>query len=270
MKEFNNCCKSLEPKNEEHDKFPDFLFPTQFDVDEIKALMFTEEEQELYGLLKLYNKTLFAKKGTHKDDDENDFYISFDDIDYLTYSHDFAPFLPYEYVEKKGVFKIYNMYRKIASGRMRFYDDVISEYLINHPNVIFNVNNLSSREIFDMFKPISYDQILQLKTLFSNNETVLISQDDETFVNKELLNNLFELRKYVTHIHEESNDPIYKQERQKFLNDSYKLTYKEYKGKNHYKGRVYLVLTKEGKELINWYTKEFCPNEEIPFKDCVD
>ena len=249
----NNCQKSLNFQDDCHYEFPDFLFGYQVRANEVKALVFTQEEQELYGLLKMYNKTLLAKRGHYENDDDNDFYVSFDGIDYVAYSHAIAPFLPYKYVKEKGSFKILSLYRKIIEKKIYFYDKVIFEYLVDNPNVIFNVNDLSTREIFDMFSTISKDDILQLKEVFSTSDTIICRKDDNIFLNpsKIKLGEWCMKDRYIkTH-----------------LEEGYKIIPSTKKHEISFKGTAYITLTDLGKKLINWYIEEFCPNEEKPFKN---
>lgn len=271
--------KTLQELNKEKGfEFPSFLFSSQ-EAEKIKNLRLTAEEQELLGLETLYNCTYRAFNDTIHSQQNYSFDICTKSI---------LSSLPYEYVKKVGSFEVFKIHKQLCEKLGEHRESVI-EYLKKNPDKTFDINSLSSKEIYEIFKPSHIDDVIpvlemiekasdQILPMYSfspqNNRyfKVLFSDDDALTLTKTIKNLLHYTKDYSSlHSYDDTffrTEDLYNFHSFKsFFNEYFEyaeiesnnpayLERKQKYGNVAWYGEIYLIMTLKGAELLEWYRKE--------------
>lgn len=238
--------------------FPDFFFYNR-NVNKIKNLTLTKQEQELLGLEKIYDVYSAKMKEAGSKTNVPEWYetVLKEETSALLKN------LPYEYIRSVGSIKLYNLHDTLIS-KVGQYGDIITNYLRTHPDELFDINKISEKDIFNMFCDFPLEHIRMLLHIFNNHERVIFqsfSYDHKGLTVKSHINDNQFLRTVFldirssayTHeynINDKFNE-LMRMEKQ-HSNDTVYLAKLQEGRKVNFEGDTYLVLTDKGKRLLSW------------------
>jgi hypothetical protein len=241
--------------------FPDFFFYNK-NIDKFKNLKLTEQEQELLGLEKLYEVYSYELNDKIPHLHTSEWYESvIKEKTSLLLKN-----LPYEYIKSVGSINLYHLHDTLIS-KIGQHGDVIFDYLRHHPNVLFDINQLSEKDIFYMFCEFPMENIQLLLKLFSNHTRIIFQSYtyDRTgrsikryIQDEQSLQSLFQKNK--TSIYNSNyciNDKFSElvQIERQHSNDTVYLAKLQQGTPVNFEGDEYLILTDKGQKLLAWCLK---------------
>ena len=273
---YSNTFNQINKKN--NCKFPSFLF-SEIESEKIKNLSLSPQEQELLGLETLYNNTYRAFNDSMHAQQNYSFDIC---------SKSILSNLPYDYVKRVGSFEVFKIHKQLCEKLGEHKDNVI-EYLKKNPDKTFDISKLSSKEIYEIFRPShiedvipvlemierASDQILPMYSFSPQNNRyfkVLFSDEDASILTK-TIKNLLHYTSDFSSLH--SYDDTFFRTEDLYNFHSFKSFFNEYfeyaevesnnpayierkqkYGNVAWYGEIYLIMTLKGAELLEWCRKE--------------
>ena len=279
-KEFANMLvNDVIPEETNISDFPDILFkyaPVE-DLEKIKNIRLTADEQELLGLQLIYCGLKFDMKAYHESYSIGQCFGN-------------TAFLPYEYVRRTGIFRVLALKDSLACKTGEFYD-FISKCVLENPGHEFDMMKCSPRQFlefcqclkasickregynnkqpFSTFYSEIMDVISKLQKIKDRGGSVAVRTTSYDIYHYDSWKDTEEAGKfhypegachdkYMCEVEKECDEPDYLEVKTKYEEDL--KFYNEHASmmdhvpaKPKYKGTVYVEMTEEGKELLEWY-----------------
>ena len=157
----------------EKKEFPYFLFSDE-QGKEIASLYLDVREQELLGLEFLYSQPNHIS-GQLDMDDKFSMECNLKSIQTNPMSY-----MPYQYIKEHGAFNTISLYNNMCK-KLGKYKSIVIEYLIKHPDEIFDTTTIDSTELYKMFKPKLASLLNLLKAISENNGKKMIFCTNDSF-----------------------------------------------------------------------------------------
>lgn len=265
-------------------EIPKYLFLDE-DLEIIKNLVLTEDEQELLGLMMIYDNTTYHTSWEEIKDTKQYGFVNIPNKDYIPNSK-FSN-LPYEYVKNMGSFKIISLYNQLIT-KLDKYKNLVIKYLTNNYNQVFDIGNLSDSELLEFSKctdvkkhisvideltneeiQVLYDKVQVYRLTERNDYTQYTIEKFGKYEYKQIedskvgfLNDnwykLYEVAKkcpkYIKIIQEQDENYIkekqqYKEDIMRYMDDDKDIVYKPPQKPREIINE-YITLTEEGKQLV--------------------